>query len=167
VGLGRVLRHLCYYDYWNVRSAFPPRAMAAIERSIGEQEGRHDGELRFAVEASLPLSDLLQGVSARDRAIELFGRLRVWDTEQNAGVLIYVLLADKRVEIVADRGIHRRVGETAWEAICGNMQREFAAGRFEAGALAGLQAVSDLLATHFPPRDENPDELANQPVIVD
>jgi uncharacterized membrane protein len=75
-------------------------------------------------------------VSARDRAIVLFGRLRVWDTEQNAGVLIYVLLADKRVEIVADRGIHRRVGETAWEAICGNMQREFAAGRFEAGALA-------------------------------
>jgi TPM domain len=166
VGLGRVLRHLCY-DYWNVRSAFPPHAMGSIERTIGEQERRHDGELRFAVEASLPLVDLIRGVTGPDRAIELFGRLRVWDTEQNAGVLIYLLLADKRVEIVADRGIHRRVGATAWEAICGNMQREFAAGRFEAGALAGLQAVSDLLATHFPPRDENPDELANQPVIVD
>jgi len=166
VGLGRVLRHLCYYDYWTVRGAFPSDAMAAIERTIGEQERRHDGELRFAVEASLPLADLVSGVTARDRAIELFGRLRVWDTEQNTGVLVYLLLADKRVEIVADRGIHRKVGETAWEAICGNMQREFAAGRFEAGALAGLEAVSDLLATHFPPRDENPDELPNRPAIV-
>ena len=166
MGLGRVLRHLCYYDYWTVRGAFPSDAMAAIERTIGEQERRHDGELRFAVEASLPLADLVSGVTARDRAIELFGRLRVWDTEQNTGVLVYLLLADKRVEIVADRGIHRKVGETAWEAICGNMQREFAAGRFEAGALTGLEAVSDLRATHFPPRDENPDELPNRPVIV-
>jgi uncharacterized membrane protein len=166
VGLGRVLRHLCYYDYWTVRGAFPSDAMAAIERTIGEQERRHDGELRFAVEASLPLADLVSGVTARDRAIELFGRLRVWDTEQNTGVLVYLLLADKRVEIVADRGIHRKVGETAWEAICGNMQREFAAGRFEAGALAGLEAISDLLATHYPPSDENPDELPNRPAIV-
>jgi uncharacterized membrane protein len=166
VGIGRVLRHLCY-DYWNVRSAFPLRAMGTIERTVGEQERRHDGELRFAVEASLPFNDLLRGVTARDRAIELFGRLHVWDTEQNAGVLIYVLLADKRVEIVADRGIHRKIGETAWEAICGNMDREFAAGRFEAGALVGVRAVSDLLAAHFPPRPDNPDELSNRPVIVD
>jgi uncharacterized membrane protein len=160
-----LIRHLLY-DHWSVRSAFPKQTMTAIERAIGEQERRHDGELRFAVEASLPLADLVSGVTARERAVELFGRLRIWDTEQNAGVLIYLLLADKRVEIVADRGIHRRVGETAWETICGNMQREFASGRFEAGSLAGLQAVSDLLATHFPPRDENPDELPNRPVIV-
>jgi uncharacterized membrane protein len=166
MGFGRLVRHLLY-DHWNVRSAFPQPTMVAIERVIGDQERRHDGELRFAVEASLPFGDLIKGVTARDRAIELFGRLRVWDTEQNAGVLIYLLLADKRVEIVADRGIHRRVGETAWETICGSMQREFAAGRFEAGALVGLEAVSDLLATHYPPRGENPDELANQPVIVD
>lgn len=165
MGIGRILRHL-FYDYWSVHRAFPKRTMAAIERTIGEQERRHDGELRFAVEASLPLNDLVRGVTARDRAIELFSRLRVWDTEQNAGVLIYVLLADKRVEIVADRGIHRKVGETAWEAICGNMQREFARGHFEQGALVGLQAASDLLATHFPPRGENPDELPNQPVVV-
>jgi uncharacterized membrane protein len=166
VGLGRVLRHLCYYDYWTVRGAFPSDAMAAIERTIGEQERRHDGELRFAVEASLPLADLVSGVTARDRAIELFGRLRIWDTEQNCGVLIYLLLADKRVEIVADRGIHRRVGAAAWESICGAMQREFAARRFEQGVIIGVQAISDLLATHYPPRDENPDELSNRPVIV-
>jgi len=140
--------------------------MQAIERAIGEQERRHDGELRFAVEAGLPLIDLLRGVSARDRAIEVFGRLRMWDTEQNCGVLIYLLLADKRVEIVADRGIHQRVGVAAWESICGAMQREFAARRFEQGVIIGVQAISDLLATHYPPRGENPDELSNRPVIV-
>lgn len=165
MGVGRFIRHL-FHDYWSVGSAFPKRTMEAIERAIAEQECRHDGELRFAVEASLPLNDLVGGVTARDRAIELFGRLRVWDTAQNAGVLIYLLLADKRVEIVADRGIHQKVGETAWEAICGSMQREFAHGRFEQGALVGLQAASDLLATHFPPRGDNPDELPNKPVVV-
>jgi uncharacterized membrane protein len=140
--------------------------MREIERAIVAQERRHDGELRFAVEAALPVIDYLRGVSARERAIEVFGRLRVWDTEQNCGVLIYLLLADKRVEIVADRGIHRKVGSAAWEAICGAMQREFAAGRFEQGAIVGVQAISDLLATHYPPRGDNPDELPNPPVVV-
>jgi uncharacterized membrane protein len=154
-------------DYWSVRYAFPPSAMKAIEEAIAAQERRHDGEVRFAVESALPFVDLLRGISARDRAIELFSRLRVWDTEQNAGVLVYVLLADKRVEIVADRGIHARVGEAAWEAICGTMDREFAAGQFEAGAVIGIQAISDLLATHFPPRHENPDELPNRPVVLE
>jgi len=161
----RLIRHLVS-DHWTVRAAFPPRTMQAIESAIGEQERRHDGELRFAVEAALPLIDLLRGIPARERAIELFGRLRMWDTEQNCGVLIYLLLADKRVEIVADRGIHRRVGTAAWEAICGEMQRKFADGRFEQGVIIGIEAISDLLATHFPPRDENPDELSNRPVIV-
>ncbi|MGH8679926.1 MAG: TPM domain-containing protein [Burkholderiales bacterium] len=161
----RFLRHLLM-DSWSVRRAFPRRAMEAIERAIVEQERRHEGELRFAVEAALPLTDFARGVSAHERAIDVFGRLRVWDTEQNCGVLIYLLLADKRVEIVADRGIHHRVGAAAWEAICGAMQREFAAGRFEHGAIVGVQAISDLLATHYPPRGENPDELANRPVVV-
>ncbi len=165
MGIARFLRHLVA-DRWAVRSRFPSRTMDAIEAAIAAGEARHDGELRFAVEAALPLADLLAGTSARARAIELFGRLRVWDTERNAGVLIYLLLADKRVEIVADRGIHARVGETAWEAICGMMQREFAESRFEQGAIAGVRAISDLLATHFPPRPENPDELPNQPIVL-
>jgi uncharacterized membrane protein len=161
----RFLRHLLM-DTWAVRRAFPLAVMREIERAIVAQERRHDGELRFAVEAALPVIDYLRGVSARERAIEVFGRLRVWDTEQNCGVLIYLLLADKRVEIVADRGIHRKVGTAAWEAICGAMQREFAAGRFEQGAIVGVQAISDLLATHYPPRGDNPDELPNPPVVV-
>ncbi len=161
----RFLRHLVM-DRWVARAAFPPPTMAAIEASIGREETRHDGEIRFAVEAALPFGALVRGASARDRGIELFSGLRVWDTEQNAGVLIYVLLADRQVEIVADRGVHARVGTTAWESICGAMQRAFAERRFEAGAIIGVCAVSDLLATHFPPRAANPDELPNRPVIV-
>jgi len=161
----RFLRH-AVTDRWGARGVFPPRVMAAIEAAIEREETRHDGELRFAVEPSLPFRALLAGMSPRERAVEVFSQLRVWDTEQNAGVLIYVLLADKGVEIVADRGIHSRVGETAWESICGAMQREFAEGRFEEGAIVGVRAISDLLATHFPPRKVNPDELPNRPVIL-
>jgi len=161
----RFLRHLVT-DRWAARAAFPPATMAAIESAIGREEARHDGELRFAVEAALPFGALFAGASARDRAIEVFSGLRVWDTEQNAGVLIYVLLADRDVEIVADRGIHARVGTAAWDAICGAMQRAFGERRFEEGAIVGVRAISDLLATHFPPQAENPDELPNRPVIL-
>jgi len=161
----RFLRHLVT-DRWVARGVFPPRTMAAIEAAIEREEARHDGEVRFAVEAALPFGALFAGASARERAIELFSRLRIWDTEQNAGVLVYVLLADRDVEIVADRGIHSRVGEAAWESICGAMQREFAERRFEEGAILGVRAISDLLATHFPPRAVNPDELPNRPVLL-
>ncbi|MEO7403172.1 MAG: TPM domain-containing protein [Burkholderiales bacterium] len=161
----RLFRHLVC-DWWSVRSRFPQATLARIESKIGEQEARHDGELRFAVEAALPVRDLLHGMSSRERAIEIFTRLHVWDTEHNSGVLFYVLLADKRIEIVADRGIDQRVGKAAWDVICGEVDRAFAAGRFEEGALLGLQAVSDLLATHFPPRSDNPNELPNRPVVL-
>jgi uncharacterized membrane protein len=140
--------------------------MRAIEKVIGEEERRHEGQLRFAVEASLPLGDLLLGVRARERAIGWFGRLGVWDTQHNAGVLIYLLLADRRVELVADRGIHSKVGTAAWEAICGEMQQEFARGQFERGAVIGVRAVSDLLAAHFPPTGEGRNELPDQPVVL-
>ena len=161
----RILRHL-YTDHAAVRRAFPPSALRAIERTIGEQEVRHAGELRFAVEASLPVGALLAGVSARARALEQFGRLRVWDTEHNSGVLIYLLLADRQVEIVADRGIHRRVGATAWEVICGRMQSDFASRHFEQGVIDGVRAISDLLATHFPALVENPNELPDRPLVL-
>jgi uncharacterized membrane protein len=165
MNLKRFLRHLVT-DRWIARGAFPDRTMTAIEASITHQETRHDGEIRFAVEAALPFGALLAGMTPRERAIELFSALRVWDTKQNAGILVYVLIADQGVEIVADRGIHARVGEAAWEAICGAMEREFAEGRFEAGAIVAVRAISDLLATHFPPQAENPDELPNRPVLL-
>ena len=165
MNLKRILRHL-FSDHRSLRRTFPPQTLRAIERVINEQEVRHMGELRFAVEASLPLDALLAGVSARERAIEQFGRLRVWDTEHNSGVLVYLLLAERRVEIVADRGIHARVGPNVWEAICGEMQHAFRRGEFEQGVILGLRAISDLLAAHFPPSGENPNELPDKPVVI-
>jgi uncharacterized membrane protein len=162
----RWIRHL-FLDHLALHRAFPLTTLAVIGRAVTEQEKRHRGELRVVIEGGLPLPALAGGRTARERALEQFARLRVWDTEDNAGVLIYLLLADRRVEIVADRGIHALVGDTAWETICGAMQQEFAAGHFEAGVLAGLAAVSDLLAQHFPAQSgDNPNELPDAPVVV-
>lgn len=161
----RWIRHLLLDDL-AVRRDFPRPVLGAIERAISTQEKRHRGELRFVVEGGLSLGPLVSGRNARERAVDVFSRLRVWDTEDNAGVLIYLLLADRRVEIVADRGIHARVGSAAWDAICGEMQSAFAAGRFEAGAILGIEAISDLLAAHFPPGEDNPNELPDTPVVL-
>lgn len=161
----RLLRHL-FTDRWAVKRAFSTAALRRIAETISEGERRHMGELEFAVEASLPFGVLLSGRSSKDRAIDWFGRLRVWDTEHNSGILIYVLLADHTVEIVADRGIHARVGAAAWESICGEMQRAFAVGDYERGALVGISAIGDLLATHFPPATDNPNELPDAPLRV-
>ncbi|MSQ70260.1 MAG: hypothetical protein EXR27_03075 [Betaproteobacteria bacterium] len=117
--------------------------------------------------AALPLVALLENVTPRQRAIEQFGRLRIWDTEHNCGVLIYVLLADRTVEIIADRGINARKDANEWEDICTNMQREFASGRFEAGAIAGIRAISDLLGAHFPVAGrDNPNDLPDRPILL-
>jgi len=162
----RWIRHL-FLDHFAMQRAFPRATLAAIGRAVAEQEKRHRGELRVVIEGGLPLQALFAGRNARERAIEHFTRLRIWDTDDNAGVLVYLLLADRRVEIVADRGIHARVGAAAWETICGAMQREFAAGRFEAGMLTGLASISDLLAQHFPAgAGGNPNELPDAPVTV-
>ena len=161
----RVFRHLLL-PQWSIRRAFPGRVLQAIEAAIGESEKRHDAELRFAVEAGLPLADLLRGVSARARAIDVFAQLRVWDTEHNSGVLIYVLLADRAVEIVADRGIHACCGAERWSAVCQRMEAQFAQGRFEAGALEGIVAVSHLLVQHFPRGADHGNELPDRPVLL-
>jgi uncharacterized membrane protein len=108
---------------------------------------------------------VLAKLPPRERALEVFGLLRVWDTEHNNGVLVYVLLADRDVEIVADRGIHRHVGEAAWQRVCETMEAAFRAGRYEQGALAGIEAISALLAGAFP-RGGGADELPNRPVVI-
>ena len=161
----RLLRHL-FTDHMAARRAFPAQTLGAIGAAIARDELRHDGELRFVIEASLPLTRILRKQSARARALELFSQLRVWDTEHNSGVLIYVLLADRHVEIVADRGIHARVGDGTWEGICAAMQQAFAAERFEAGAIAGIDAISDLLASHFPRAAGKANELPDEPVVL-
>jgi uncharacterized membrane protein len=140
--------------------------MHLIEKTITESERLHDGELRFAVEAGLEWHELLRGVTPRDRAIDVFSRLRVWDTEHNSGVLIYLLLADRRVEIVADRGIHAHVGVSGWREICLQMEQRFRAGAFEQGVVEGIAAISLVLQQHFPAREANPNELPDTPVVL-
>ena len=161
----RIFKHL-FAPRWIVSRAFPSRALQRIEATIGESETTHDGELRFAVEAGLDLLPLLKGVTPRQRAHDVFSQLRVWDTEHNSGVLIYVQLDDRRIEIVADRGISAKVEQDQWEAICRKMEAAFRAGQFEKGALESLGEITALLARHFPPTDRNPDELPDRPVIL-
>lgn len=163
MNIRRVLKHL-FMPPWRVRLAFPPRTLRAIAAAIGAAEKDHGGEIRFAVESALPLLSLWRGQPARERALEVFSQLRVWDTEQNNGVLIYLLLADRDVEIVADRGVHARVGTEGWERICREMEALFRQGKFEEGALHGIRAVSEHLARHYPPRRGDRNELDNRPV---
>ena len=146
--------------------AFPPAVLKTIEDEISASETLHDGELRVAIEGNLDLVPVWRGLSGRARAIELFSQLRVWDTESNSGVLIYLLLADHDIEIVADRGISARVDQREWEQITHNMEQAFRAGQFEQGVLAGIRAITALLAHHFPPTGTNPDELPNRPVLL-
>ena len=161
----RIFKHLFTPD-WVSRRAFPRAALDRIQEAIRESEKSHDGELRFAVEAGLHFLPLLRGATPRQRALEVFSMLRVWDTERNSGVLIYVQLVDRRIEIVADRGITARVDQAAWNAICRRMEESFRGGRFEEGALQGLRAISQLLAQHFPPQGPNTNELPDQPVVL-
>lgn len=163
--LKRLLRHTLTPG-WRVRHLFPTRAMHAITRAIHDCESQHRGEIRFAVEASLEVSALLRKQTARERAIAVFAQLGVWDTEHNNGILIYVLLADHDVEIIADRGINRHVGREAWETICREMELDLRQGRLQEAVLHGIHAVSAHLAHHYPGQGEKINELPDQPIIL-
>ena len=165
VNFKRWFKHF-FMPPWAWRRAFPQAALDAIEVAIRTSETTHHGEIRFAIENSLAPSWVWRGMTGRERAIEVFSNLRVWDTECNSGVLVYLLLADHDIEIVADRGIAARVDASAWEAIARTMEAAFRQGDFERGAVAGIEQVSALLAAHFPPQGDNPDELTNRPVII-
>lgn len=167
--LKRLIRHLFILPM-TVKRYFPAAAMRRIEAAIADSETRHRGEIRFAVETNLHLFDILNKKSARKRAIEAFSHLRIWDTEHNNGVLIYLLLADRDFEIVADRGVHGRVGIEGWEAICQKMEHMFRQRQFEDGVLYGIQQIGDKLSQHYPAdinnNETNKNELPNKPVIL-
>ena len=163
--LRRVLRHLLMPS-WRVDRVFTPAVMTAIEQAVRASEARHRGEIRFAVEAGLDLPELMRDATARERAVEVFSRLRVWDTEENTGVLIYVQWLDRQVEIVADRGIARCVPQAAWDGVCRTMEAAFRDGRFGEGSVEAVRAVGDLLAGPFPARPDNPNELPDRPILL-
>ena len=161
----RLWRHLVS-DRRDVHRAFPPEQMVRIENAIAEGELRHAGQVCFAVEAALPFSRVWERASPRERALEVFGLLRVWDTERNDGVLVYMLLADRDVEIIADRGIDARVGQPAWEAICKTMESACRNGRYVEGVEQGVRAIADLLALHSPRTGEPRNELSDKPIVL-
>src|SRR5450756_2636448 len=161
----RVMRHLSI-GRAAVRRVFPLRTLDAIEQAIRSTEARHAGQIRFAVEAALELAPLLAGQTGQQRAIEVFSKLRVWDTEHNNGVLIYLLLADRAVEIVADRGVHAKVGSREWENICRTMETAFKHANYEGGVVSGIQAVTQHLIQHFPASGAGRNELPDKPVVL-
>lgn len=161
----RWLRHLTAPQWWVLR-AFDRATLDAIEEAVARSESRHRGELRFVVEGGLPVLRLWRRTTPRERAIELFSQLRVWDTAENSGILIYVQMADRCVEVVADRGIAALVDHEEWEDICRAMEQDFRAGDYRRGALDAITIAGELLARHLPARSVNPDELPDRPFVV-
>jgi len=151
-----------------LRSAFPPRVLASIGAAIELAEAGHSGEIRFVVEGSLPWVYLRRNAPVRRRALALFSELRIWDTEHNNGVLIYVELADRGVEIVADRGIARRVDSELWHRICHDLKEQCKLGNYEAGAVGAVREVGALLQREFPlaPGQTRTNELPDRPLIL-
>ena len=161
----RLLAHVAT-DHLSVRRAFPRPALARIDEAITAGERKHRAQVCFAVEAALHPAHLLHRLSPRERALEVFGLLRVWDTEENSGVLIYLLLADRDIEIVADRGVARAAGAHAFEPIAAHMEEAFASGRFADGVVAGIDELSALLAQHYPRLGDGPNELPDRAVVL-
>ena len=161
----RFIKHMFSHP-WQVQRHFPAGALRIIEKAISASEKNHAGEIRFVVEAGLHPYEILCKKTPKKRAIELFGRLNIWDTEHNNGVLIYLLLADRDVEIVADRGIDQHVGRDGWEAICHEMEGLFRKGQFEAGVLQGIAHISAELEKYFPQTGASKNEVSNKPLVM-
>jgi uncharacterized membrane protein len=165
MSIRRIGRHLLEHR-WRLQRIFPPAALARIQQAITSGEAAHSGQLRFVVEGALDGAPLFRNQPARERALDIFSQLRIWDTAHNNGVLIYLLLADRDVEIVADRGIDAKVGPEGWERICQVMEADFRTGNFERGVIKGVEAVSREMAAHFPRRGAGPNELPDAPVVM-
>lgn len=163
--LRRFWRHLLMSPA-RERKAFPRATLDAIQHEIVAQERTHRGQMVLVVEAELTSAQLWRELGSRERAREVFAAHGVWNTEENNGVLIYLLLADRRVEIVADRGIEAKVARDEWQSICRMMEHHFRDARFEEGAVAGVRAVSQLLARHFPARAHAANELPDRPLLI-
>ena len=161
----RILRHLLM-TRWRESRAFPAATLGAIAAAITASERRHSGQIRFAVEGALHGMRLLRGQTPRQRALEVFANLHLWDSEARNGVLIYLLLADRAVEIVVDRGAHQRAPTAHWHRICRAMEAKFRDGRYEEGVIGGVEAVTEVMAEHFPPTGKPDRPLADEPVVL-
>lgn len=161
----RIARHMLS-THSQLKRVFPSNSLDAIERAIKQCEANHTGEIRFVIETALDCAALFAEQTTRERAIEVFSKVGVWDTEHNNGVLIYVLLADREVEIIADRGIYRKTGIDAWSQICHQIEAAFKQGLFEEGVIQGIRAVGQHLSTHYPASGQKINELPDKPVLL-
>src|SRR5271154_2000025 len=148
MGIKRIGKHLLEHR-WRARRLFPLRVLSAIEQAVKAGETTHSGQVRFVVEGALDGAALFGDQPARERALDIFSQLRIWDTAHNNGVLIYLLLADRQVEIIADRGIDAKVSAAGWAKICAEMEVDFKAGNLVGGVIKGIAEVSRQLAAHF------------------
>ncbi len=163
--LKRLWRHLTTTRAFG-RRAFPKEVLAEIQQTIAHGEQLHRAEVRIIIEPALPLDDVLEGAHPRSRARELFSDYRVWDTEENSGVLIYLNLADHQVEIVADRGVGRLVQAAEWQAICDTMTRELRRGAYRESTIAALQQLNLLLQQRLPPNGQRANQLSDKPIVL-
>jgi uncharacterized membrane protein len=163
----RVLRHL-FATRAALERAFPAAALQEIEAAVSASERQHGGEIRVALESALDPGSAWRGLTPRERALEVFATLGVWDTEANNGVLIYVLLADRDVEIVADRGFNGRVTAAEWTAICEDIDAEMRRGRYPQGVVAGVREVGRIIGVHYPPHGgpRAGNELPDRPALL-
>ncbi len=163
--MARLIHHL-FAPHWVAARTFPRRTLDVIQAAISESEKHHAGELRFAIEAGLEPTQVLRGLSARERALQVFSALRVWDTEHNNGVLVYVQLVDRRIEIVADRGINAKVDQSEWDGVCRDIEAAYRNGDFERGSVDGVRRIGELLMRHFPSDQARVNELPDRPVLL-
>ncbi len=163
--LKRALRHLFTTNRAG-RKVFPEATLQAIQDVITEGEKLHRAEVQLIVEPSLPLSEIWEGTSSRERAIELFSLHRIWDTEENSGILIYIDLADHQVEIIADRGISHIASSEEWHLVCQTMIRGFAQGIYHDSVIAAIKLLNNILRAHLPDIEGQPNQLPNRPVIL-
>ena len=164
--LKRIFKHR-WMDESDTRRAVPPELLHRLTRRVAASEQRHSGEVRICVEAGLPMSYLRRGAHARERAVMMFAKLRVWDTEHNNGVLIYLLLADHAIELVADRGLNQHMSAAQWQTMVQHLGAAIKEGRYEDGLTQALEEVSAVLVKHFPLAEgaSNPNELPNAPTL--
>ena len=161
----RLMRHLMTTKATG-RHTFPAHTLKAIQTAIAQGESQHRAEIRLIIEPALTLRDVLGGLAPRERARELFAHHRIWDTEENCGILIYINLADHKVEIIPDRTVDRALAPADWQAVCQTMTKGFARGDFHDSAIAALSQLNALLKTNFPANGAALNELSNRPLVI-
>ncbi|EQA53461.1 TPM domain-containing protein [Leptospira kmetyi] len=151
---------------YRFKKYFSATDLSKIESAVAKSETLHNGEIKVVLEGGLPVFRVISGLTAKQRATELFSEKKVWDTEENTGILIYVQLTDRKIELLADRGIYKKIGQSTLDEICDRMQNGFRNGNYLESILTCVDTFTQLLQKHFPPGKRNPNELSDRPEVI-